>query len=74
MEPDVMLVSGMGLIVLSLPAMLSAWADGRAPRVGALVFLGGGGLVLWALRAKEGGYRLSEIPDVFYGVVGQTLN
>lgn len=70
MEPDLALVTGMGLAVLSLPAMVSAWADGRAPRVGALVLLAGGGLILWAARTQEGGYRLAEIPDVLYRVIG----
>lgn len=68
-----MLVTGMGLMVLSLPAIVAAWADNRAPRVGALVLLGGGGLVLWAAREKDGGYTWPEIPDVFYGVIGQIL-
>jgi hypothetical protein len=69
-----MLVTGMALGVLSLPAILAAWADDRAPRVGTLVMLAGGGLILWAMREKAGGYRLSDIPDVFYGVVAQVLN
>ncbi|MGP6088102.1 hypothetical protein [Antarctobacter jejuensis] len=74
MEPDMMLVVGMGLIVLSLPSILSAWTDSRAPRLGALLLLGGGGLAIWALSDKDGGYTWAEIPDVFYGVIGQILN
>ncbi|WP_417207432.1 hypothetical protein [Antarctobacter sp.] len=74
MQPDVMLVAGMGLVVLSLPAILSAWADRRAPRIGTLLLLGGGGLILWSVRSKEGGYAWADLPDVFYGVVGQILN
>ncbi|MBV7394340.1 hypothetical protein [Mameliella sediminis] len=73
MEPDVMLVTGMGLLVLSLPSIVSAWADNRAPRVGALVLLAGGGLVVWAFREKPGGYRPADIPDVIYSVIGQML-
>jgi hypothetical protein len=74
LEPDVMLVTGVGLMVLSLPAILSAWVENRAPRVGALVLIGGAGLALWAFQKKEGGYRLSDLPDVFYGVIAQILN
>ena len=74
MQPDVMIVAGMGLVVLSLPSILSAWADKRAPRLGALLLLGGGGMVLWAFRAREGGYSWAELPGVFYGVIGQILN
>ena len=74
MDPDVMLVTGMGLVVLSLPAIVAAWADGRAPRIGSLVLLGGGGLILWAIQDRPVGYTWAEIPRVFYGVVAQILN
>lgn len=74
MQPDMMLVIGMGLMVLSLPAIISAWAENRAPRVGALVLLGGGGLVVWALREKDGGYTWADLPDVLYGVIGQLMH
>lgn len=74
MEPDMKLVVGMGLVVLSLPAILTAWADNRAPRMGALLFLGGAGFVIWALRQKDGGYTWAQIPDVVYGAIGQILN
>lgn len=74
MEPDVMLVTGMALLVLSLPSIIAAWADSRAPRVGAVLLLGGAGLIYWAFRGKPGGYRWSEIPDVVYGVIGQILS
>lgn len=74
MEPDVMLVAGMGLVVLSIPAILSAWADRRAPQIGALLLLGGGGMIAWTLSRKQGGYTWAELPDVFYGVIGQILN
>lgn len=74
MEPDVMLVTGLGLAVLSVPAIISAWAEGRSPRVGTVVLIGGGALAVWAFRSREGGYALAELPDVFYGVVAQILN
>lgn len=74
MHPDMMLVTGMLLVVLSLPAIAAAWADNRAPRVGALVLFGGAGLVFWAFREREGGYRLQDVPDAVYGVIGQILN
>ncbi|WP_305969138.1 MULTISPECIES: hypothetical protein [unclassified Mameliella] len=74
MHPDMMLVTGMLLVVLSLPAIFAAWADNRAPRVGALVLFGGAGLVFWAFREREGGYRLQDVPDAVYGVIGQILN
>lgn len=73
MEPDIALITGAGLAVLSLPSIIAAWAEGRAPRVGALVLLTGGGLILWAMARKPGGYALLDLPDIFYGVIGGML-
>lgn len=73
MDNDVALVTGLGLMVLSLPSIIAAWSDGRAPRVGAVVLLAGGGLVLWAASRKPGGYRPTEIPEVLYGVIARLL-
>jgi hypothetical protein len=73
MEPDVMLFAGLGLTVLSLPAILSAWADKRPPRVGAVVLLGGLGLVIWAALNKPGGYVLSDVPVVVYEMIARIL-
>lgn len=74
MDADVMLVTGMVLSVLSLPSIAAAWAERRSPRVGTIVLLGGGGLILWALREKDGGYALADIPDVVYSVIGQLMH
>lgn len=73
MDNDIALVTGLGLAVLSLPSIIAAWSDGRAPRVGAFVLVAGGGLVLWAMSRKAGGYRLAEIPEVFYAVIARLL-
>ncbi|MBN7786802.1 hypothetical protein JYP51_17880 [Ponticoccus gilvus] len=73
MDNDVALVTGLGLMVLALPSIIAAWSDGRAPRVGAVVLLAGGGLVLWAASRKPGGYRPAEIPEVLYGVIARLL-
>ncbi len=73
MDTDLALTLGMLLIALAVPAIMSAIADGRSPRVPAVVLLIGGGLILYALGEKPGGYRLHEIPDAFFGVLGRYL-
>jgi hypothetical protein len=73
MEPDVMLIAGLGLAVLSLPALISAWVDKRPPRVGAVVLLTGLGLVAWAVTTRPGGYVLSEIPLLVYEMIARLL-
>ena len=71
MDPDLTLVVGLVIACFSVPAMVSAYSDGRSPRAPALVLLIGGGLVIYALTARPGGYRLDEIPEVFIGVVAR---
>ena len=37
MDTDLALTVGIVLAVLSVPSLLSAWVDGRAPRLGAIM-------------------------------------
>lgn len=71
MEPDLALVLGILIAAFSVPSILSAFSDRRAPRASALTILIGGGLVLYAMQTNPGGYAMNEIPDVFVRVVGQ---
>ncbi|EBA10353.1 hypothetical protein [Sagittula stellata] len=73
LDPKTALVMGMLLVVLSLPALISAWTDRRAPVVGTILLFGGCALGTWAWRAQEGGFRLDQIPDIVYGVIGQVI-
>ncbi|MEM6939130.1 MAG: hypothetical protein AAF943_01645 [Pseudomonadota bacterium] len=63
MEPDLALSIGVLVAAFSIPGILSALSDSRAPRASALTILIGGGLILYALRMQPGGYTLGEIPD-----------
>lgn len=74
MDPDTALILGMGLMVLSIPSLIAAWSDGRAPRVAAIVLLAGAGIGYYALRQKEGGYTWSDIPNVLYTFIAQVMN
>lgn len=73
MDSDVALVTGLGLMVLSLPSIIAAWSDRCAPRTGVVALLAGGGLVLWAALRRPGGFRLTEMPEVLYGVIARLL-
>jgi len=73
-DPDLYLVVGLVLAALSVPSLLSAWADGRAPRLGALLVLVAGVLVVLAFNAKPMGYRFDDVPQAFYRVIGRALN
>ncbi|MBS0125502.1 hypothetical protein [Thetidibacter halocola] len=74
MSPDVLLVTGLVLAVLAVPSMVSALSDGRAPRIAAVVAIAAGGLMVYAINQKPGGYTLSEVPTVFFRVVGGLIN
>ena len=74
MDPDLMFVIGLVILVFSVPPIMGALSDGRAPRAASLMVLIGGGLLVTAIGQKPGGYALAEIPDVFISVVGRYLN
>lgn len=65
MEPDLALSLGIVVAAFSVPSILSALSDRRAPRASALTVLIGGALILFAVTSKPGGYSMGEIPDVF---------
>ena len=73
MEPDLALVLGLEIAAFSVPSILSALADSRAPRASALTVLIGGGLILYAVQQTQNPYTLSEIPDIFVRVVARYL-
>ena len=74
MDSDLMFVIGAVLLGLSIPSILSAYADSRPPRAAVIVLLIGGTLVVVALGQKPGGIALADIPDIFFRVIGRYLN
>ena len=70
MDADTTLVIGLVLGVLAIPAIVSALSDGRTPRVAAIVVIIAGGLMVYAINEKEGGYAIGDIPKVIYKVIG----
>ena len=74
MDADTSLVMGLMLAILSVPALLSAWSDGRLPVIGTLLLAVGGGMVIYAFVITQTGYTLSGLPDVVYTVIGRMLN
>jgi len=73
MDPDLLMVLGVVLAVFTIPSMISAYSDRRAPRASAVTVLIAGGMILWAMAIKPGGYRISDLPDVFVEVAGRYL-
>jgi len=74
MDPDLLLTIGIIIGVLTLPAFVAAWRDGRAPRAGAILLVVAGVLIVLASQRKPGGYVLGEIPGVIVGTISRLLN
>ena len=73
MDPDLALSLGLVIAAFSVPSLLSAVSDRRAPRASAVTILIGGALILYAVQSKPGGYTLAEVPDVFVNVAARYL-
>lgn len=73
MDTDLALVLGIVIGAFSIPSVLSAMSDRRAPRASALTILIGGGLILYAVQTKAGGYTIEQIPTVFTNVVARYM-
>ena len=73
MDPDLAFVIGFVLLVFSIPSIVSAITEARAPRVAAFTIISGGALLVWAIGAKPGGYDINEIPNVFVQVIAKYL-
>ena len=74
MDTDLYLVVGIVVCVLAIPSLLSAFVEGRPPRGGAILVLIGGVLVIVALTNHARGYSFSEIPDLFFRVLGRYIH
>ncbi len=73
MDPDLFLTLGLIIGALSIPSILSAMSDRRAPRASALTILIAGGLIIGAVMLKPGGYRIEQVPDVFFSSIARFI-
>ncbi|MEP3674096.1 hypothetical protein [Sulfitobacter sp.] len=73
MDADLALVIGIILAGFSVPSILSALSDKRAPRASAITILIAGGLILFAVQGKPGGYTFEQMPDVFVNVIARYM-
>jgi hypothetical protein len=69
MDTDLLLTVGIILLVLSIPSLLSAWVEGRAPRLGAIMAIAALGMIVAALLYSPGGYAFEEVPGVMLKTV-----
>ena len=73
MTTDLALVLGIVIAAFSIPSILSAFSDRRAPRASAITILIAGALVLYAIQTKPGGYTLEDVPNAFIRVTADYI-
>lgn len=73
MDADLALVLGLIFAAFSIPSIISALGDGRSPRASMVTILIAGGLILYALTTKPGGYSWAGVPEAFVHVVARLL-
>jgi hypothetical protein len=69
MANDLMFVIGLLFVLLAAPATVSAFAESRAPRMAAVLFIVGGALISLAMSRNPGGYAFDQIPRIIMRVV-----
>lgn len=73
MDSDLILVIGLVLVALGIPALVSAFSESRSPRAAAAAFVLGGGLIAYAVMTNPGGYQIGDIPGVVMAVVADLI-
>lgn len=73
MDADLAMAIGLVLGIFSVPSLLSAISDGRPPRVGTVFVVVAGGMILWSISRKPGGYSLEELPSVVLNVLARYM-
>jgi uncharacterized membrane protein len=68
MNTDILFVVGFFIIVLAIPAIVSAFMDGRAPRAPMPIILIAAMMIGYAVRERPGAYNYETIPDVIVRV------
>lgn len=74
MDTDLALTVGVLLLALSVPSLLSAWVEARAPRLGSVMVIVAGALIVYALTTKPGGYAFTDVPGVMVNVLAGFFN
>lgn len=74
MLTDYLLTIGLVIALFSIPAMLSAYADQRAPRMSMAAFILAVATIAFAYARHPGGYSPADVPNVVVSVIADVLN
>lgn len=73
MDSDLLLVFGLFLALLSIPALISAFSSDRPLRGGIALAAVGGAMIVAAYIGKPESYRPEEIPQVILSVIARVV-
>lgn len=72
-DPDILIVLGVFLLVLSVPSLIAAVIDRRPPRVAALTAIVAAGLIVYTVQTHPGTYTIRDVPDAFIRVAAKII-
>ena len=73
MDLDLIFVIGCIVTAFSIPAIVSAFSDNRAPRYPALIIIIGVVMIGFAINERPGAFTFDTVPEVFAKVIGRYL-
>ncbi|MBE0412350.1 hypothetical protein [Yoonia sp.] len=74
MDIDLIFVVGSVIGAFSIPALVSAFADRRAPRAAAVAIVISAAMVAYAMQMRLEPYVLENLDDVFISVIARYIN
>ena len=73
MGSDTTLVVGLFFVILSIPALISAFSSGQPLRRATAFIALGGALIAYAAATNPVGYRAEDVPEVVLRVIAHFI-
>ncbi len=74
MDSELLLIIGVVVAVMSVPAVISAFGAGRPPRAATVAAVVGGALIVSAIAMHPGGFKAQDLPEIAARVIDRYLN
>ncbi len=74
MDSELLLVTGVVVAIMSIPAVISAFGAGRPPRAATITAVIGGALIVTAIATHPGGFRAQDLPAITARVIDRYLH
>jgi hypothetical protein len=74
LDTELILIVGVVVAVMSIPAIISAFGASRPPRAATVTAVIGGALIVFAISQHPGGFRAQDLPEITARVIDRYLN